>query len=122
VLAGQTPVTHMPTGFFVCQTGLSSCLCCGLQGFKIAGNKGIWIIAACQIPLMAGPEYARYVGIDSLQPVGVFLPGDQVYPGAVLQLLVGVAKCLGAPLTQCTVSDPPSSTKHVLGHLEHNYR
>jgi light-harvesting complex II chlorophyll a/b binding protein 7 len=54
-----------------------------MQGFRIAGNKGIWLIAACQIPLMAGPEYARYVGIDSLQPVGVFLPGDQVYPGGV---------------------------------------
>lgn len=54
-----------------------------MQGFKIAGNKGIWIIAGCQIPLMAGPEYARYVGINSLQPVGVYLPGDQVYPGGV---------------------------------------
>ena len=30
---------------------------------------------------MGGPEYARYVGIKSLQPVGVFLPGTQEYPG-----------------------------------------
>jgi light-harvesting complex II chlorophyll a/b binding protein 7 len=33
--------------------------------------------------LMGGPEYARYVGIKSLEPVGVFLPGcpDINYPG-----------------------------------------
>jgi len=31
--------------------------------------------------LMGGPEYARYVGIDSLVPVGVYLPGDKDYPG-----------------------------------------
>lgn len=32
---------------------------------------------------MGGPEYARYVGIKSLEPVGVFLPGcpDANYPG-----------------------------------------
>lgn len=30
---------------------------------------------------MGGPEYARFVGIKSLQPVGVFLPGTQTYPG-----------------------------------------
>jgi hypothetical protein len=32
---------------------------------------------------MGGPEYARYVGIKGLEPVGVFLPGTQVYPGGV---------------------------------------
>lgn len=53
----------------------------GIEGFRIAGKQGIWIIAACQAVLMGGPEYARYVGIKSLQPVGVFLPGEQVYPG-----------------------------------------
>ena len=30
---------------------------------------------------MGGPEYARYVGIRSLEPVGVYLPGDKNYPG-----------------------------------------
>lgn len=40
-----------------------------------------WI--AVQVALMGGPEYARYVGINSLQPVGVFLPGNQIYPGGV---------------------------------------
>ena len=30
---------------------------------------------------MGGPEYARYVGIKSLEPVGIYLPGDVVYPG-----------------------------------------
>jgi light-harvesting complex II chlorophyll a/b binding protein 7 len=30
---------------------------------------------------MGGPEYARYVGIKSLEPVGIYLPGDVNYPG-----------------------------------------
>ena len=42
---------------------------------------------------MGGPEYARLVGIDSLEPVGVPLPGDINYPGGVpfdpLQLATG---------------------------------
>jgi light-harvesting complex II chlorophyll a/b binding protein 7 len=29
------------------------------QGFRIAGKQGIGIIAACQVVLMGGPEYAR---------------------------------------------------------------
>ena len=29
---------------------------------------------------MGGPEYARFVGIRSLEPVGVYLPGDKNYP------------------------------------------
>ena len=53
----------------------------GMGGFHIAGGSGIAIIAACQAVLMGGPEYARYVGIDSLVPVGVYLPGDKDYPG-----------------------------------------
>ncbi|KAG2491962.1 hypothetical protein HYH03_009693 [Edaphochlamys debaryana] len=53
----------------------------GIKGFRIAGGQGIGLIAACQAVLMGGPEYARYVGIRSLEPVGVFLPGDQNYPG-----------------------------------------
>ena len=31
----------------------------GIQGFRIAGKQGIGIIAACQVVLMGGPEYAR---------------------------------------------------------------
>lgn len=38
-------------------------------------------IAACQLVLMGGPEYARFVGIKSLEPVGIYLPGDADYPG-----------------------------------------
>eukprot|EP00798_Chlamydomonas_sp_ICE-L_P008897 gene8897-3780_t len=53
----------------------------GIEGFRIAGKQGIPIIAACQLVLMGGPEYARYVGIKSLEPVGVFLPGEPLYPG-----------------------------------------
>ena len=33
----------------------------GIQGFRIAGKQGIGIIAACQVVLMGGPEYARWV-------------------------------------------------------------
>ena len=53
----------------------------GLGGFHIAGSSGLAVIAACQLVLMGGPEYARKVGIDSLVPVGVYLPGDRDYPG-----------------------------------------
>ncbi len=53
----------------------------GIEGFRIAGGQGIAAIAACQLVLMGGPEYARYVGIKSLEPVGIYLPGDVVYPG-----------------------------------------
>ena len=56
----------------------------GLQGFRIAGDKGVLAIAACQLVLMGGPEYARRVGIESLEPVGIFLPGDINYPGGQL--------------------------------------
>ena len=52
----------------------------GIQGFRIAGKQDIAVIIACQLALMGGPEYARYVGINSLEPVGIFLPGDKVYP------------------------------------------
>jgi light-harvesting complex II chlorophyll a/b binding protein 7 len=53
----------------------------GIEGFHIAGASGILGIAFCQAVLMGGPEYARYVGIESLEPVGVYLPGDTNYPG-----------------------------------------
>ena len=47
-------------------------------------KQGLWVIAACQLVLMGGPEYARYVGIKSLEPVGIFLPGNTNYPGSQL--------------------------------------
>ena len=53
----------------------------GFGGFHIAGSSGLAVIAACQLFLMGGPEYARFVGVDSLVPVGVYLPGDRDYPG-----------------------------------------
>ena len=53
----------------------------GLGGFVIAGKQGVAVIALCQAVLMGGPEYARRVGIRSLEPVGVYLPGDKNYPG-----------------------------------------
>ena len=30
---------------------------------------------------MFGPEYARSCGIEALEPLGVYLPGDKNYPG-----------------------------------------
>lgn len=38
---------------------LSTCMSLHVQGFRIAGKQGIGIIAACQLVLMGGPEYAR---------------------------------------------------------------
>ena len=35
----------------------------------------------CQVLLMFGPEYARSCGIDALEPLGIYLPGDKNYPG-----------------------------------------
>jgi light-harvesting complex II chlorophyll a/b binding protein 7 len=56
----------------------------GIEGLRIAGNQGIMVIAVCQIVLMFGPEYARSCGIEALEPLGIFLPGDKNYPGGWL--------------------------------------
>ncbi|CAN1166900.1 Chlorophyll a-b binding protein 7, chloroplastic [Linum perenne] len=34
--------------------------------------------------LQVGPEYARYCGIEALEPLGIYLPGDENYPGGSL--------------------------------------
>lgn len=31
-----------------------------------------------------GPEYARYCGVEALEPLGIYLPGDINYPGGIL--------------------------------------
>ncbi|KAH9616265.1 hypothetical protein KSS87_016382, partial [Heliosperma pusillum] len=56
----------------------------GIPGFHLAGSQGIVVIAICQFLLMVGPEYARYCGIEALEPLGIFLPGDINYPGGIL--------------------------------------
>lgn len=56
----------------------------GIPGLHLAGSQGIVIIAICQVLLMVGPEYARYCGIEALEPLGIFLPGDINYPGGFL--------------------------------------
>lgn len=56
----------------------------GIPGLHLAGSQGVLIIAICQVLLMVGPEYARYCGIEALEPLGIFLPGDINYPGGVL--------------------------------------
>lgn len=56
----------------------------GIPGLHIAGSQGIIVIAICQVLLMVGPEYARYCGIEALEPLGIYLPGDINYPGGLL--------------------------------------
>lgn len=56
----------------------------GIEGLRVAGGQGIAIIACCQVLLMFGPEYARACGIQALEPLGIFLPGDKNYPGGWL--------------------------------------
>lgn len=51
---------------------------------RVAGGQGVAIIALCQVLLMFGPEYARSCGIEALEPLGIFLPGDKNYPGGPL--------------------------------------
>jgi len=54
----------------------------GVEGLHLAGGQAVFIIVAAQIILMGGPEYARFCGLRSLEPVGVALPGpDPLYPG-----------------------------------------
>ncbi|KAL5985025.1 Chlorophyll a-b binding protein 7, chloroplastic [Asimina triloba] len=56
----------------------------GIPGLHIAGSQGVVVIAICQALLMVGPEYARYCGIEALEPLGIYLPGDINYPGGFL--------------------------------------
>lgn len=56
----------------------------GIPGLHVAGSQGVVIIAICQALLMFGPEYARYCGIEALEPLGIYLPGDINYPGGIL--------------------------------------
>ena len=63
----------------------------GVEGLHVAGNQGIVIIAVAQALLMFGPEYARSCGIEALEPLGIFLPGDNVFPGGALFDPLGLA-------------------------------
>ncbi|KAH9677832.1 chlorophyll a-b binding protein 7 [Citrus sinensis] len=56
----------------------------GIPGLHLAGSQGVIVIAICQALLMVGPECARYCGIEALEPLGIFLPGDINYPGGAL--------------------------------------
>ncbi|EFJ13067.1 light-harvesting complex [Selaginella moellendorffii] len=64
----------------------------GIPGLHIVGAQGILVIAICQFLLMVGPEYARYCGIEALEPLGIYLPGDINYPGGVLFDPLGLSK------------------------------
>eukprot|EP00899_Mesostigma_viride_P019538 jgi/Mesvir1/27586/Mv07331-RA.1 len=63
----------------------------GIPGLHIAGAQGVAIIAACQVFLMGGPEYARSCGINALEPLGIPLPGDVNFPGGILFDPLGLA-------------------------------
>ncbi|PKA56567.1 Chlorophyll a-b binding protein 1B, chloroplastic [Apostasia shenzhenica] len=64
----------------------------GIPGLHIAGSQGVLVIAICQALLMVGPEYARYCGIEALEPLGIYLPGDINYPGGFLFDPLGLSK------------------------------
>lgn len=64
----------------------------GIPGLHIAGAQGVLVIAICQFLLMVGPEYARYCGIEALEPLGIYLPGDENYPGGILFDPLGLSK------------------------------
>ena len=63
----------------------------GVPGLRVAGGQGIAAIAVSQILLMSGPELARAAGPAGLEPVGIFLPGPQSYPGGALFDPLGLA-------------------------------
>ncbi|KAL1833182.1 hypothetical protein ACET3Z_002833 [Daucus carota] len=64
----------------------------GIPGFHLAGSQGVIVIAICQAILMVGPEYARYCGIEALEPLGIYLPGDINYPGGALFDPLGLSR------------------------------
>ncbi|CAM6097854.1 unnamed protein product [Calypogeia fissa] len=68
----------------------------GIPGLHVAGAQGVLVIAFCQVLLMVGPEYARYCGIEALEPLGIYLPGDINYPGGVLFDPLGLSKDVSA--------------------------
>ncbi|KAK2988169.1 hypothetical protein RJ640_020651 [Escallonia rubra] len=58
--------------------------CLGIPWLHLAGRQGVFVIAIYQVLLIVGPEYARYCGIEALEPLGIYLPGDINYPGGTL--------------------------------------
>ncbi|KAI8549215.1 hypothetical protein RHMOL_Rhmol06G0009100 [Rhododendron molle] len=64
----------------------------GIPGLHLAGSQAVLVIAVCQALLMVGPEYARYCGIEALEPLGIYLPGDVNYPGGALFDPLNLAK------------------------------
>lgn len=43
-------------------------------------ERTVFVIHSFQV----GPEYARFCGIEALEPLGIYLPGDTNYPGGRL--------------------------------------
>ncbi|CAM8885637.1 unnamed protein product [Rhodiola kirilowii] len=57
----------------------------GIPGFTLLEAKESLSLPSAKCSLWyVGPEYARYCGIEALEPLGVFLPGDINYPGGAL--------------------------------------
>jgi light-harvesting complex II chlorophyll a/b binding protein 7 len=79
----------------------------GVPGLRIAGGQGVAAIAAAQALLMSGPEAARAAGPGGLEPVGIFLPGDQNYPGGALFDPLGLA------------ADPDAAVRLRVAEIKH---
>ena len=71
--------------------------CMGRPGWMV------WLpVLHAQVLLMFGPEYARACGIEALEPLGIYLPGDKNYPGALRGCIAGVRH--SRPCSCATVS------------------
>ena len=64
-------------------------------------------VGAAQALLMSGPEAARAAGPGGLEPVGIFLPGDQNYPGGALFDPLGLA------------ADPDAAVRLRVAEIKH---
>ncbi|KAF3650617.1 putative F-box/LRR-repeat protein-like [Capsicum annuum] len=95
----------------------------GIPGLYFAGSQGVIVMAICQVFLMVGSEYARYCGIEALEPLEIYLPGDINYPGGVLVDPLNLSKDPMAfeEIKAITRSrDPTSSELHLHVHT-HNH-
>lgn len=74
---------------------------------------------------MFGPEYARSCGPDALEPLGIYLPGDQNYPGSPWQLVLQENCSQKSPLDLllepgcCKTLHRPATALHLLLALHH---
>ncbi|KAL8109965.1 hypothetical protein AgCh_025899 [Apium graveolens] len=58
----------------------------------VAGNEENQKVIVEDVTIQVGPEYARYCGIEALEPLGIYLPGDINYPGGGLFDPLGLSR------------------------------